>query len=180
MRRVFSCGTAWAAIEIILQNDHGCNFVDMLPPFSPVETHFFEVLLSGKARKTFIPKYNRDAQRFLNLTGEAGHFLALWALLAVHVQRLANDDFVHFIFGNKSAKNIDIGVKTFSSNRRPGLCCEKERVTYGNTDGFIADIETHNPHIFMIPPPVRRAYNKREAVPSSDGANYTDAGRPQF
>src|SRR5207253_2159248 len=125
MREVFSCRTAWAAIEIVLKNDHGCDLVDVFPPFSPVETHFFEVLFCGKTCKTLIPKYHWNVQFFLKFAGEARHFLALGALLPIHMQRLADDDFVHLVFINKTAKYIDIGFKISSPNRRPGLCSQK-------------------------------------------------------
>ena len=180
MPKVFSCGTAWLTIEIVLKNHHGCDFVNVLPPLPPVETHFFEVLFGGKTGKTLVPEYNPNVQLFLNFAGEAGYFLALAALLSVHMQRLADNDFVHLIFVNKAAQKIDIGFKVFSLNRRPGLCCQQERVTYGNTDGFVSDIERHNPHIFMIQPPVRRAIIKLRAIGHRTAPTTETLGRPQF
>jgi hypothetical protein len=141
-----------AAIQIILKNDHGCDFVNVFTPFSPVETHLFEVLLGGKTGKTFIPKYNGNVQLFAKLDCEAGHFLALAAFFPIHMQGLAHNYFMHFVFLNEAAQKCNIGLKIFSLDCWPTLCRQEECVTNGNTDGFVTNIEGHNPHIFMIQP----------------------------
>src|SRR2546422_5871436 len=92
-----SCGPARPAVQIILKDDHGGNFIDLFAAFAPVETQFFQVLLGGEARQAFIPKYHGDVQYFMELLGKAGNLFTLRALMSAHVQWLSYNDFVNFV-----------------------------------------------------------------------------------
>jgi len=76
------------------------------------------------------------------------------------VQRLANNDFMHFIFLDQAPKRVDIGFNIFSPDSGPPLGRQEQGIADGNADGFIAHVESHNPHILMIQPEVRRAIMK--------------------
>ena len=88
---------------------------------------------------------------FLKLTSEETHLLTLPALFAIHMQRLTEYNFMHFVFLDKPPKNFDILLQIFAANRRPRLGGQEQSITHGNSNGFVAQVESHNPHIFMIP-----------------------------
>ena len=93
----------------------------------------------------------------LKLTGKSTHLVTLPALVAIHMQGLAHYDLMHFIVLDKASKNFDIVLKIFAANRRPPLGGQEQSVTHRNSNIPIAQVESHNPHIFMIQPMVPRA-----------------------
>jgi hypothetical protein len=43
-------------------------------------------------------------------------------------------------------------LRTFAANCGPRLCGQKQGITHGNSNVFVAEVESHNSHIFMIQP----------------------------
>lgn len=52
------------AIQVILKNDHGGNFIDMLTPAAPVQAHFFKMLFCFKTGEAFIPENDGNVDDF--------------------------------------------------------------------------------------------------------------------
>ena len=124
------------------------------------------MLLRSEARKPFIPKNNGDPQFFFKLPCKYADFLALAALFSTHVQRLTDYNLVHLVYLCKSPKKFNVGFGIFSLDCGPRLCCQEKSVADGDADGFIAHVEGHNPHNFMIQPVVCRAIMKRRLTVS--------------
>jgi hypothetical protein len=82
---------------------------------------------------------------------KSSHFLALSTFCTIHVQGLADDNLVHFVVLRKIPQNLKVRLKILASNRGTRLSRKQQRIAYGYADGFVADIESHNSHIFMIP-----------------------------
>ena len=74
--------------------------------------------------------------------------------MSAHVQRLADNNFVNFVFFSKTAQRLEVGFHVLSTNGRAGLGRQQQRIADGNSNGFVANIKSHNPHIFMIAPVV--------------------------
>src|SRR6266850_358476 len=57
---------------------------------------------------------------------------------------------MHFVFLGEAAKHFQVRLELFPAKRRPGLRRQQERVADSDTDSLITDVESHNPHFFMI------------------------------
>jgi hypothetical protein len=64
------------------------------------------------------------------------------------MERLPNHDLMHFVFLSYKAKGFNIELEVFPPKRRARLGGQKQGITDGYADGFIPDVESHNPHIF--------------------------------
>ena len=90
----------------------------------------------------------------MDMLGKTGNLLTLRTLMPTHVQRLADNNFVNLVFFSKTAQRLEVGFHVLSTNGRAGLGRQQQRIADGNSNGFVANIKSHNPHIFMIAPVV--------------------------
>src|SRR5206468_12408846 len=97
-----------------------------------------------------------QTERLADLVCEPGDFFALRAFMAVHMQRFADHDLVNLIFFCQAADGRDVGSRVFSPVGWTRLGCEHKGITNGNTNRLVANVESHNPHNFMIQPGLHR------------------------
>ena len=137
-----------ATVEIVLKDDHGRNLINVFPAAAPVKTHLFEMLLGFEARKPFIPKDDRQTCGLAEFFRKPLYLFTLGTGCAIHMKRLANHDLMHLVLLGQAPEYFDVGFQVFSPEGRSSLCGEEKCVADGDADGFIANVESHNPHIF--------------------------------
>ena len=145
-------------IEVTLQDQHGCHFIHVSPPFAPIQSHFFELLLGGETRQAFIPHHYRYLNCLFQFPGKFSGFATLRAGLAVHVQGLADDDFMDFVLLNEAAQTLDIDIDTAPLDSRYALWDQKHSVTDRDANGLVSDIKCHDSHV-SLPLSILHWYN---------------------
>ncbi len=64
------------------------------------------------------------------------------------MEGFADNDLVHFVLQHDTAENFQVGFQVLSAQCRPGLRSHQKCVADSDSDGFVADVEGHNPHVF--------------------------------
>ena len=123
----------------------------MLASLAPVQPKLFEVLLGFETGQAFIPKNDRKIQGLLQLLRKSRNLLALRTLSPIHMQRLPHDNLMDFVLNRKTPEVFNIRLRVFPPERWPGLSGQQQGIADRYADSLVADVERHNPHIFMIP-----------------------------
>src|SRR5262249_52887172 len=115
---------------------------------TPIQSHLFQVLFRFESRQAFVPKDNRCIYRLTQFFGEPLYLPTLGTLLAIHVQGVPDYDLMHFVFLSYNTKGFDIRFYVFAAEGGSSLRGQEKGVTDGHTNGFVTNVESHNPHIF--------------------------------
>ncbi len=129
------------------RHQHGCHFIHVSSPFTPIQSHFFELLFGGEAGQAFIPHNDRYLNCLFQFSGKFSGFSTLRAGLAVHVQGFADNDFVDFVFLGEPAQTLEVGLETAPLESRYALWDHEHSVTDRNSNGLVSNIECHDSHV---------------------------------
>ena len=67
------------------------------------------------------------------------------------MQRLTYHNLMDLVVNRQTPDVFNIRLRVFPAKRWAGLGSQHQGVAYCHTDAPVADVERHNPHIFMIP-----------------------------
>jgi hypothetical protein len=138
-----SCVNLPHRIQQPLQNNRGCNIVDIGFALFSAQSGLDHLLIGFETRQAFVPEYNRQGREFAEISGEGSGGLAARAFGVVHVQRQAQHDEAHFFIGGKFNEGLRVGCKfgALYSVARGGQLSGV--IGRGHADGFGAKVQGH-------------------------------------
>jgi hypothetical protein len=134
------------AVQIVLENEHSCNPVDVFFPVTPLEACLLEMLFCREARKPLVPQDNRKAQGFRQLRCKSANLLALPAFLSSHMEGLTDDNCLDFVLFDEAAQIPEVRLPGGSPQRWPTLRNRVKSVADRNPDILIPDVQSHQAH----------------------------------
>src|SRR5204863_7224162 len=78
------------------------------------------------------------------------NLLTLRTLSPILVQGFTYDDLTDLLFFDELSQHFEVRFHTSSLDRRTTLCRQQHRIADRNANGFITDVERHNPHVFPV------------------------------
>ena len=134
-----------------MKDDHGGDFIDLSAALAPVQAHLFEMLLRFKTGKPLVPENDRQVHCLFQIVGKLRNLSALRAFLASHMKGLPDNNLMNLVFDGEASQRFDVGGHIPSSESRTGLSRNQQGVADRDSDVPVTYVQSHNPHIFMIP-----------------------------
>ena len=126
--------SAFQTVQVILKDEHCCNFIHMLPPFPPAKTCVFKVLFGGIAGLPLVPQDNRKSLSFRYVRREPCDIPALAAFLPIHVKWFAYNDFPDFVLLSDLPKVLQVPLPAGPPERRASLSGDLQGIANRNAD----------------------------------------------
>ena len=109
------------------------------------------MLLRFKTGEPLVPKNDRQVQRLFQIVSKLRNLSALRALLTSHMKGLPDNNLVDLVFDGEASQRFDVGGQILSTEGRTGLSSNQKGVADRDSDVPVTYVQSHNPHIFMIP-----------------------------
>ncbi len=132
---------AGAGVEPGLKDEHGGDLIDDSIAADGGVADVVEMAMGLGGGEALVPEVHDEGELCAELFGEGLRLGGLRALVAGHVERVADDGFQHMVFAEDAGDGLHVRAAMGAVEREEGLRGEAERVGEGDADPAVADVE---------------------------------------
>jgi hypothetical protein len=138
------------SIEEALQNQYGSDLIHDLTVAGEGQAGSMEMAVCFRGGEALVPEVDREGKCGAKTFREGLGFDGLWAEVAGHVDRIADDDAGAVELVQKAPERFEVVPGVFADEGKDGLSGETELVGDGDADAAISEIEAQKARFHSI------------------------------